>query len=165
MKIKVLLLKFIMPGVLIAIAYLYYCGYKDKKNLQEGISCYSKVQYDYVSDKKIVVIQAGIFFWFSNGRGAISYSGELTDQNDVYIIRRDAEINYTMKGDGLFLIRTNKLKIAPFDTLPQILAKKHLYSYIREQDGWTNMRFQRNGSNGYLISTSPIPQLLCNIVK
>jgi hypothetical protein len=139
--------------------------YMHKKQLQDGISCYSQVQYDYVSDKKVVVIQAGIFFLFSNGHGVISYSGTLNDQGKEYIIKRDAEVSYTVSNNSAFLIRTDKLNVAPFDTLPEPLAKKFLYSYIREQNGWTNVGIQRNGENGYLISTNPIPQLLCRSVN
>ncbi|CAI0803490.1 hypothetical protein [Serratia fonticola] len=139
--------------------------YMHKRQLREGISCYSQVQYDYVSDKKTVVIQAGIFFLFSNGHGVISYSGTLTDQGNEYTIKRDAEVSYTVSNNNSFLIRTDKLNVAPFDTLPEPLAKKFLYSYIREPNGWTNVGIQRNGENGYLISTNPIPQLLCRFVK
>ncbi|HGM5488543.1 TPA: hypothetical protein ACKP1B_000121 [Serratia fonticola] len=139
--------------------------YVHKKQLRDGISCYSQVQYDYVSDKKTVAIQAGIFFLFSNGHGVISYSGTLNDQGREYIIKRDAEVSYTVSNNSAFLIRTDKLNVAPFDTLPEPLAKKFLYSYIREQNGWTNVGIQRNGENGYLISTNPIPQLLCRSVN
>ncbi|CAI2146706.1 Uncharacterised protein [Serratia fonticola] len=139
--------------------------YMHKKQLRDGISCYSQVQYDYVSDKKTVVIQAGIFFLFSNGHGVISYNGKLTDQGNEYTIKRDAEVSYMVSNNESFLIRTDKLNVAPFDTLPEPLAKKFLYSYIREQNGWTNVGIQRNGGNGYLISTSPIPQILCRFVK
>lgn len=140
-------------------------NYIHKKQVRDGISCYSQVQYDYVSDKKTVVIHAGIFFLFSNGHGVITYSGTLSDQGNEYTIKRDAEVSYTVSNHESFLIRTDKLNIAPFDTLPDLLAKKYLYSYLREQNGWTNLGIQRNGENGYLISTSPIPQLLCRSVK
>ena len=146
-------------------AYVYYLTYKNKKQLQDGISCYSQVQYDYVSDNKTVVIQAGIFFFLSNGHGVISYSGTLTDQDYVYTIRRDAEVNYNVKNDNSFFMMTKNLSIAPFDTLPAALSKKYLYGYLRDENGWTNMVIQRNGESGYLISTSTIPQLLCHFAK
>lgn len=150
---------------LITLAVVAVIDYMNKKQLQDSISCYSQVQYDYVSDKKVVVIHAGILFLFSNGHGVISYSGMLTDQGYDYTIKRDADVSYTVSNENSFLIRTDKLNIAPFDTLPEPLAKKFLYSYIREQGGWTNIGIQRNGENGYLISTTPIPQMLCRFIK
>ncbi|CAI1770065.1 MULTISPECIES: hypothetical protein [Serratia] len=165
MKRKLFFLIYVVLLVLTAIAYVYYIDYKNKRQLQDSISCYSQIQYDYVSDKKTVVIQAGIFFFLSNGHGVISYSGTLTDQDDVYTLRRDAEVNYKVKNDNSFFIVTKKLSIAPFDTLPTALAKKYLYGYLREEKGWTNMSIQRNGENGYLISTNPLPQLLCHFAK
>ncbi|MGL5388836.1 MAG: hypothetical protein ACRDCA_23665 [Serratia sp. (in: enterobacteria)] len=162
MKIK---MAFLLSLVLVTLGVFTYIDYMNDKQLKDGINCYSQVQYEYVSDKKIVVIQAGILFLFSNGHGVISYSGTLIDQGEAFTIKRDAEVSYTVRNDNSFLVRTEKLNIAPFDTLPDLLAKKYLYSYIREQDGWTNLGIQRNGRNGYLISTNPIPQLLCRFVK
>ena len=95
----------------------------------------------------------------------ITYSGTLSDQGNEYTIKRDAEVSYTVSNKNSFLIRTDKLNVAPFDTLPEPLAKRFLYSYIREPNGWTNIGIQRNGENGYLISTNPIPQLLCRSIK
>lgn len=165
MKKNLILLFFAILFLLAIVSGIYYVNCKDREQNQDSINCYSQVQYDYVSDKKTVVIQAGIFFFLSNGHGVISYSGTLTDQDDVYTLRRDAEVNYNVKNDNSFFIVTKKLSIAPFDTLPTTLAKKYLYAYLREEGGWTNMSIQRNGENGYLISTNPLPQLLCHFAK
>ena len=41
--------------------------YMHKKQLRDGISCYSQVQYDYVSDKKRLLFMQGYFSCFQMG--------------------------------------------------------------------------------------------------
>ncbi|MFJ7498501.1 hypothetical protein ACIQ2O_01940 [Serratia grimesii] len=141
---------------------LLYLYYMDKNKLRhEGVNCYAQVQYDYVFPEHHDVIDTGLIFSLANGKGIISYSGNLTYGAQSYKIDRYAEVTYTLKNETSFLIRTKKLVVETYDNLPNELAKKYLYSYMRENQGWLNVSIHPSANGGYLFYTSPIPQFYC----
>lgn len=162
MKVKAI---FAVSMALTALATILYLDYSTKNELSKGVNCFAQVQYDYKSGTDSAMMRSGILFALINGHGVVSYSGKFYHQNNTYTVKRYVEVNYTVKDKHAFMLKTSALRKAPFDNLPEALAEKYLYSYLRDSAGWINIGIQPNGENGYVISTSPVPQFLCKQVK
>ncbi|WP_273830604.1 hypothetical protein [Serratia bockelmannii] len=162
MKLKVF---FIVSMVLTAFFSMIYTGYSRENKLSNGVNCFAQVQYDYNLDGEQALMKTGILFALANGHGIVSYGGRLYHDGKTYTIKRYVEVNYTVKNESTALLRTKSLKIAQGDDIPEYLANKYLYSYLRDENGWLNVGVQPNAENGYIISTTPVPQFLCKRVK
>jgi len=162
MKVKAV---FAVSIVLTALAAVFYTAYSRENELRKGVNCFAQVRYDYESEDDKAMMNTGILLALSNGNGVVSYSGRFYHRGNTYTVKRYAEVNYTVKNEHAFLLKTQSLRITPVDNLPEPLAKKYLYSYLRDDNGWINLGIQANADNGYVISTTPVPQLLCKQVK
>lgn len=161
MKLIAIYVASVLLMIIITVAYNQY---KWDVKLKNDINCFAQVQYNYDPDSDNTVLNTGILFALENGHGIISYSGRLYHDGKAYTIKRYVEVSYTVKNNYQLLLRTKDLKIASSDDIPDDLASKYLYSYLRDDNGWLNVGIYQNGRNGYVISTTPVPQFLCKHV-
>lgn len=127
----------------------------------DNIHCYSQLSYVFYSDKDKIqkhVMNAGLIMDLSGGKGIISLSGDL---DNLYSIRRNAEFTYTVSDKNLFSLYTTKVNLYPSDNIPDDLSARYVYGYLSDEGKMQDIIIKRNGSNGYMISTSPIPQFVC----
>ncbi|WP_337039486.1 hypothetical protein [Serratia marcescens] len=162
MKLKVF---FIVFMVLTASFSIFYTECSRENTLKKGVNCFAQVQYNYDLDGERALMKTGILFALANGHGIVSYGGRLYYSGKTYTIKRYVEVSYTVKNDSTALLRTKNLKISQGDDMPDSLANKYLYSYLRDENGWLNVGVHPNAENGYVISTTPVPQFLCKQVK
>ncbi|HBU8524503.1 TPA: hypothetical protein MEA92_004859 [Klebsiella aerogenes] len=162
MKLKAF---FIVSLVLTVSSSIIYSEYSRENRITKGVNCFAQVQYNYDQDGEQAVLKTGILFALTNGHGIVSYGGRLYHDGKSYTIKRYIEVNYTVKSHYTVLLRTRNLKVANSDDIPDFLANKYLYSYLRDETGWMNIVIYPNGQNGFVMSTTPVPQFLCKRVN
>ncbi|AJI95074.1 hypothetical protein BD65_2908 [Yersinia ruckeri] len=156
--------KIIMATLVIILALAISFGYSFYKNapsLDDRIDCYAQVSYEYVVSGQRSHVNTGIYFHLSKGRGMVDYSGEMTIDDKKFKLKRYAEINYNEKDSSINSLKTVKLYIMPIDNVPPDIAQKYLYPYLTREGGWVNFGVYPNANNGYVFSTTAIPQFLC----
>lgn len=147
--------------VLTMTSSIIYYEYSRENRITKGVSCFAQVQYNYDQDGEKAVMKTGILFALTKGHGIISYGGKLLHAGKKYTIKRYVEVNYTVKDHYTVFLRTRSLKVSNSDDIPDFLAKKYLYGYLREETGWMNIVIYPNSLNGFIMSTTPVPQFLC----
>ncbi|CNH65662.1 Uncharacterised protein [Yersinia massiliensis] len=149
-------------AVVIALALSFsYSFYKNAPPLDDRISCYAQIRYNYAGSEQHSQLSSGIYIYLSQGKGVVDFSGEIAIGEKKYRIKRNAEVSYNPKDASVYLLKTVKLNINPVDNVPIEIARKHMYSYLTREDGWINFGVYPNANNGYVFSTTAIPQFLC----
>jgi len=159
--------RIILFMLLASVSFLlgFFINYMRNNDLSDGVNCLAQMQYDYEINHSTTVLKTGILFNLAKSHGVVSYSGKLSDGGNSYRIKRYAEVIYSVRNENTFFLKTKKLKVSSDDDLPERLAQKYLYSYLREDGGWISLGIHKNAGNGYIISTTNVPQMFCKQVK
>ncbi len=157
---KKLLIVALATAFALAISFSY-SFYKNAPPLEDRISCYAQISYNYVDTEQSSQLNSGIYIYLSQGKGIVDFSGEIIIGNKKYRIKRNAEVNYNPKDSSVYSLKTVKININPVDNTPIDVARKYLYSYLTREGGWINFSVHPNANNGYVFSTTAIPQFLC----
>lgn len=116
-------------SIFIAVGWQYF----RKMHELDSIHCYSQLSYVFYTDRDNDhkhIMDAGLILNLSGGKGTISLSGSL---DNLYSIRRSAEVTYTVSNGDLFSLHSTKVDIYPSDNIPGALSDRYVYGYLNEK--------------------------------
>lgn len=125
------------------------------------LHCYAQVQYNYERNGTFDTMNTGINYSLDNGEGTIAFSAILKRGDEIFNIKRDIKVSYKVTEKNAFLLDVKEINVSPLDNLPEDLSYIYMYAYTREKGGWFNVSVKPNGTNGYIMYTTTIPQFYC----